>query len=298
MIVKKITNKSVRIDAPAKINLFLQVLNKRTDGFHNINSLFQAVSLYDRLEFELVGQCGVSIRILNDIDLSCGSDNLIARAFNLVRERFDLRAGLAVSLEKCIPMAAGLGGGSADAAATIIACNKLFDLGLGQTEMAQLGLEIGSDVPFFFSRGQALVSGRGEIAEETSFPMDYQLVMVTPNRVVSTAAAYSALKMDLTSAGDSHKIRRCKTAKELAGALTLCGNDFERLQAEFYTDLKRIRELLAGQSALLVRMSGSGPTVFGMFEESCDLNIDILTKQGDWQVNRAQPIALSVPVEK
>lgn len=297
MIVKKITNKMVQIDAPAKINLFLQVLSKREDGFHNINSLFQAVSLHDHLEFESVDSRGVSIRMLNDIDLPCGNDNLITRAFNLVRERFDLKTGLAVALDKRIPIAAGLGGGSADAAATILACNKLFNLNLSRTAMAQLGSEIGSDLPFFFSRGQALVSGRGEIVEEITLPMDYQLVMITPNRGVSTAAAYSALKMDLTSAGVSHKMRRCETAKELAGALTLCGNDFERLQAEFFADLKRIKEGLAEQGAMLVRMSGSGPTVFGMFDESCDLNIDILSKQGDWQINRAKPIALSVPVE-
>ncbi|MBU0984586.1 MAG: 4-(cytidine 5'-diphospho)-2-C-methyl-D-erythritol kinase, partial [candidate division Zixibacteria bacterium] len=213
--MKRISTGSVVIGAPAKVNLFLEVLSRREDGYHDINSLFQAVSLFDRLRIRrLPAESGVRLSLDGPDSVPTDERNLVCRAYNLMRDRFDLQDGLEVDLEKNIPVAAGLAGGSADAAATILACSVLFDLQLEYTDMALLGQEIGSDVPFFFSRGQALVTGRGEQITATNFPTDYWLVLVTPNLHISTAESYARLRTGLTKSRVPFTLEGCRTSEE------------------------------------------------------------------------------------
>ncbi|HWR82534.1 MAG TPA: 4-(cytidine 5'-diphospho)-2-C-methyl-D-erythritol kinase [Candidatus Deferrimicrobium sp.] len=281
------------IDAPAKVNLFLQVLNRRPDGFHSINSLFQAVSLYDRLRFRSLPTPEVIIHLLTDVPLPVNEDNLIARAYNSLRRRFDLKLGLEVWLEKNVPIAAGLGGGSSDGAATLMTCNLLCDIGLSDDDLRSLGAEIGSDVPFFFSNGQALVSGRGEILTETSFPTDYSMVLATPNVSVSTQSAYAGLQRSLTTSADEYKLSRCRTVEQFVHELSFTDNDFEQSAFQTYPELEVLRRALLRIGAQLVRMTGSGPTMFGIFERAPRVEEDRQLTRGDWQVHVVRPISLA-----
>lgn len=294
MIVKIVTPEIVEIDAPAKINLSLEVLGKRADGYHDIYSLFQAVSLFDHLRFELSEKPECLIELTDTCDLSTGPDNLICRAYNLLRDKFSLTHGLKVRLEKNIPLAAGLGGGSADAAATILAVNILFDLALSNTEMAGLGAEIGSDLPFFFTSGQALVSGRGEVTEEVELPTDYCLVLVNPNFPISTATAFSSLGKGLTNSAVKRTFLVSRTLDGLVRFLSLSGNDFEIVHFQSYPILDEIRNELNRCGATLVRMSGSGPTMFGLFDKTSQPDISSIVGRGNWQIFTVKPVSFSL----
>lgn len=266
MFVKKITRDKIEIEAPAKINLFLEILNKREDDFHNINSLFQAVSLFDRLTFEIIDKPDIILEIKNGENLPVDRDNLIVKTYHFLREKYDFKSGLQVTLEKNIPIAAGLAGGSADAAATILACNVLFDLELTNEGMAGLGLHIGSDLPFFFSSGQALVTGRGEHIEDTDFPLSYYLIIVKPDLSISTAESYASLKRDLTNHKNPFKLGTYRTVDRYVASLKGAANDFEEVHLLSYPEIDKIKNGLLLAGAVFTRMSGSGPCVFGIFK--------------------------------
>lgn len=293
MFVKRISNDELLVGTPAKINLYLRVLGKRPDGYHDIDSLFQAVSLFDRLRFRRrVGKPEMKLRITNDVDLPTGPDNLICRAYETMRKQFGLSDSLEVELEKNIPVAAGLGGGSADGAATILACNLLFGLNLDFSEMATISLAIGSDLPFFFSHGQAHVTGRGERVKEVVFPTDYWVQLVTPKVAVSTAESYARLRIPLTKSRAPFSLRRWKTPKGLVGFLRKTGNDFEEVQLESIPDLGRIKAGLLNNGAMLARLSGSGPTVFGIYEEAPETESGRLLGCEDWKESLVRPVTL------
>ena len=292
MFVKKITSTSVAIDTPAKINLFLDVLNKREDGFHNINSLFQAVSLFDHLTFEIQEKPELNLEISGNSQLESNDDNLVSKAYNFMRDKFDFNRGLKVKLEKNIPIAAGLAGGSSDAAATILACNLLFDLELTYEGMAGCGLHIGSDIPFFFSSGQAIVTGQGELIENSSYPLDYELVIVKPEISISTAESYKALKRNLTKQKNPFKLGTCQTVDRYITSLKEAGNDFEEVHLLSYPEIGRIKDGLLSAGAKLARMSGSGPCVFGMFSKLPDSKEDLNRNNMDWQIYFVKPIQL------
>ncbi|MEW6412465.1 MAG: 4-(cytidine 5'-diphospho)-2-C-methyl-D-erythritol kinase [Candidatus Zixiibacteriota bacterium] len=293
MFIKDETDNSIVIDAPAKINLFLEVMNRREDGYHDINSVFQAVSLYDRLEFTISARPGIKISLTGDIELSTGEDNLIARAYRMISEEFGVDRGLEVVLEKNIPVAAGLGGGSADGAATILACNRLFKLNLSAGSMGRLSERIGSDMPFFFTRGQALVTGRGDIIEEIELPTDYWVVLVNPGWEISTAAAYHALKRGLTRSKNPFNLAACPRAEELVRLLNLSGNDFEKVHLKSYPELGRIQEGLLRSGASLARMTGSGPTFFGIFNSAPEIREGATLRQGSWQLFTVLPVTFA-----
>ena len=293
MIVKNITNNQILIHAPAKINLYLEVLNKRSDGFHNINSVFQAVSLFDKIEFTISDKPGIEIKLLNDIGIPINKNNLIWKAYDLFAHKYAIDKGLQVKIEKNIPVSAGLGGGSSDAAATIIACNLLYDKKINHNELAGLSAEIGSDIPFFFSCGQAKVSGRGEIVEEIELPLDYSVVLVNPNIEISTAGNYSKLKRGLTNSKLLFNLAPCQSGEELFNSLKLSGNDFEKVTFDSHLALMRIKSFLIQHGAELARMSGSGPTMFGVFERKPDLNSASANCEGDWRINTVEPITFN-----
>ncbi|KAA3633484.1 MAG: 4-(cytidine 5'-diphospho)-2-C-methyl-D-erythritol kinase [Calditrichaeota bacterium] len=294
MFVKNITNKQITIQTPAKINLFLEVLNKRQDGFHNINSLFQAISLYDTLTISKSQTPGINLKVLGDKGiLPVDSNNLIIKAYNLMREKFSLETGVEVELQKEIPIAAGLAGGSSDAAAMLTACNIMYNLELSKSELAELGLELGSDIPFFFSSGQCLVTGRGEFIEETDYPVDYELVIVKPTIAFSTAESYAMLKRDLTKVKNPFKLGSCRTKNIFLPALGNGWNDFEKVHLLSHPEIAEIKDGLLGAGASLARMSGSGPCVFGIFERIPN-DMDVLLKgKNDWKIWKTNPVTLT-----
>jgi 4-diphosphocytidyl-2-C-methyl-D-erythritol kinase len=289
MFVKRITSDSLIIGAPAKVNLYLQVLRKRPDGYHDLNSLFQAVSLFDRLTFNLQDDTAVTVST-NSQSIGPLEHNLITRAWRLIQTKFGSSQGVHVDLEKNIPIGGGLGGGSSDAAATLAAANILLDLHLSLSEMSHLGSSLGSDIPFFFTSGQAIAEGRGERLIETDFPTDYWLVLVTPSLAISTAASYGSLNLTLTEPKNPFKLTVCRTAGELMEQLALSGNDFEGKHREQYPVLNRIAESLTRSGATIVRMSGSGSTMFGIFEAAPEYDNGLISGEPDWQVHVVRPV--------
>ncbi|PWB74445.1 4-(cytidine 5'-diphospho)-2-C-methyl-D-erythritol kinase [candidate division GN15 bacterium] len=292
MFVKRTPEGSLVIGAPAKVNLFLEILGRRPDGFHNLHSLFQAVSLFDRLTFAPLPDPGLRLTVTGAAPELFGPSNTVVKAYEAVQQFRKFEFGLAVNLEKNIPIGGGLGGGSADAAATVLACNLLLDNKLTNDDMRTIGAQVGSDVPFFFSCGQAIVTGRGEIVEESQFPTDYWLVLITPPLAISTAASYAGLNMPLTEMREPSSLHGCQSVAEFINSLRLTGNDFERRHLETYAVLGKIRDVLIDRGARLVRMSGSGSTMFGIFDTAPEWASEREFQQESWQVNLARPIVL------
>jgi 4-diphosphocytidyl-2-C-methyl-D-erythritol kinase len=283
---------SLKVRAPAKINLFLKILRKRTDGYHDIFSWFQAINLFDNLEFKKTATSGINLKLAKPCPLPVDDKNLIIQVARLMFKKFDLPGGLDIILEKNIPISAGLGGGSSDAAAAIHSVDRLYDLRLSKEEKREIGLEIGSDIPFFFSTGQAEITGRGEKIREIPLPVDYDMLLINSGQVISTASSYAGLKMGLTSSEEGIKLFSCKDFKDLILQISEIGNDFESNHLKSYPILSRIRDVLYSAGAVLARLSGTGPTMFGLFENKPEG--DGLGKiiRGDWQQYWVKPITL------
>lgn len=260
--------KSLAVKAPAKINWSLFVLDKREDGYHNILSLMHCVSLYDLLEFELSDR----ITLECCFDLPC-EQNLVFKAASLLADYSSVKAGARITLKKEIPSGAGLGGGSSDAAYTLMALNTLWDLGLGKDELKALGAGLGSDVPFFFDGPLAIAEGRGE--RLTSLPVlkSYVLLLVKADCSISTAWAYSEVgkKRDTRKEiGDKtaiHIIHRSLAAGDIYSLAAIAHNDFEDVVMPRYPVIREVKERLIGGGAVMALMSGSGSTVFGLFDD-------------------------------
>lgn len=252
----------MRIKSFAKINLGLEVLRKRPDGYHEIRTLFQSVSLHDVLEFrpldesriELTGTAG---------DLSWGEDNIIHRAARMLSARHAPNKGIAIRVIKNIPLGAGLGGGSSNAAMTLWALNRLWGLGLSRKELAPLAAELGSDVPYFLEGGLCLGTGRGEIVEPLGDLPSRQGVLVLPRLPVSTAYIYRHHRVTLTSRDKDSKIRRFLTSADLHGLV----NDLEDTIFRFYPLIQEHKRRLLLQRPELALVSGSGAAVFGLYAD-------------------------------
>jgi 4-diphosphocytidyl-2-C-methyl-D-erythritol kinase len=292
MFVKRIDKNSLVIGTPAKINLFLEVLSRREDGFHNINSLFQAISIFDRLRFERTTTSGIDLSIRNNDKLQPDEDNLVMRACRLMWEEHELPGGLSIELEKNIPIGAGLGGGSSDCAATIIAINMLHNLRLNRARMTELGARLGSDVSFFFGSGQASVIGRGEQIVDVRLPTDYWLVLVSPGDSVATTEAYARLKMGLTSSRKATNFSGCRELEDFLEFLDTCGNDFQDSHLQLYPTHSDILDRLLQSGARIARMSGSGSTFFGVFVECPKVDTEKLFDGSGWRTDVARPITM------
>lgn len=286
-------NKAVLIAAPAKINLFLKVLRERPDGYHDIFSWFQALDLCDILK--IAKSDGDDIVIETDADnIPTGPENLVYQAAQEIRRRFPEVGGTKIRLWKRIPVGAGLAGGSSDAAACVKGINRLFGLGLSREEMAEIGLTSGSDVPFFFSHGQAEVTGRGEIVKHIELPDNYEVALATPPFEIRAAEAYRKLRLDLTAPLGDIKFKGNQQARELIEFISGLDNDLERAIRESYPILDKIGEKLTKSGADIVRLSGSGPTMFALYGKSklSERKLRQLFSGEAWGLNISRPIVL------
>ncbi len=258
----------IELGAPAKINLFLKIPGKRPDGYHFIQSLMQTVDWFDTITISKSDEPECALMVITDgPPLGAGSDNLVQKSYDALKEKFAELPGVEITLKKSIPMEAGLGGGSSDAAATLFGLNVLFQLGLSDQELAEIGATIGSDIPFFFSTGSALVSGRGEIFESTPLPHDYWVVIAKPTVGLSTAEAFRALGRQLTVSPEMTTLPDLTNSESLIEWLSLLDNDFEEWALERLPVLESVRKRLRLSGAQLVRLSGSGSAMFGLFRE-------------------------------
>jgi len=251
--------------APAKINLCLYVTGKRPDGYHELAMLMQRLALFDQVTVELAPGEGVS-GSCPGLVLPAGAENLACRAARLMLEHVGVKARVSVRVEKRIPAAAGLGGGSSDAAAVLLLLEELLDLQLPCHELMQLGLQLGADVPFFLFRKTAWAMGVGEILQAWPGLPPLWVVLVNPGFAVSTAWVFQNLR--LTGQRAKAKIPRFPVRVE--EVVRLLHNDLESVTRGRHPIIGEIKECLLAEGAAGVLMSGSGPTVFGLFRSPED----------------------------
>ncbi|NRD77464.1 4-(cytidine 5'-diphospho)-2-C-methyl-D-erythritol kinase [Bacillus sp. BRMEA1] len=253
------------VKAPAKINLALDVLHKRPDGYHEVEMIMTTIDLADRVELTLLNQDRIHILSHNRY-VPDDQRNLAYQAAQLLKSRFDVKKGVLISIEKTIPVAAGLAGGSSDAAATLRGLNKLWGLGLTLDELAEIGSEIGSDVSFCVYGGTALAKGRGEIITELPAPPTCWVILAKPFIGVSTAEVYRRLDLNEISHPNIPGMIAAINEHDYANVCRNVGNVLEDVTLKAYPVVAQIKEQMKRFGADAVLMSGSGPTVFGIVQ--------------------------------
>ncbi|MCQ6276713.1 4-(cytidine 5'-diphospho)-2-C-methyl-D-erythritol kinase [Bacillus sp. V3B] len=253
------------VKAPAKINLSLDVLYKRPDGYHEVEMIMTTIDLADRLELTLLDQNEIKI-ISHNRFVPDDHRNLAYQAALLLKKRFSVQKGVAITIEKVIPVAAGLAGGSSDAAAALRGLNKLWGLGLTMAELAELGAEIGSDVSFCVYGGTALAKGRGEIISHLPAPPTCWVVLAKPFIGVSTADVYRRLDLGRIHHPDTKKMLQAIEAGQFTDVCSNLGNVLEDVTLKLYPEVALIKDQMKRFGADSVLMSGSGPTVFGLVQ--------------------------------
>jgi 4-diphosphocytidyl-2-C-methyl-D-erythritol kinase len=280
--------------APAKVNLSLRIIGKRPDGYHDIESLVQKISLMDRITLK-PGRKGRISMECSDPSLPAGPENLVWQAAEMILEKAGPQPqGVHINLEKRIPHGAGLGGGSSDAAAVLMGLNNLWDIGMNVDELAGLGEQLGSDVPLFMYPSPSFITGRGEIVKPAPLWVNAVFVVVYPNVSISTKWVYSNFR--LTNGNKNSRIlalqgtERCELSSESWSDLLI--NDLEACVLERYPEVVRCKEELLQSGATASLMSGSGSAVFGLFAErqQARLAADTLVARGDRRVEIALPV--------
>jgi 4-diphosphocytidyl-2-C-methyl-D-erythritol kinase len=253
----------VRVLSPAKINLLLKVLGKRNDGYHELLTLMVPVTLFDTLYLE---QAEESIE-LDAPGCGCSdTDNLVFKAADLFRHKTEIKNGIKIRIDKKIPIGAGLGGGSSNAAHTLVALNKLFCTGIKENQLSEMAQELGADCPFFIHGRPAIMGGRGDSLLADTMIDDRVYLIVIPPFGISTARIFSEFKMPLTNSKDVFKIEDI-TKKSIAPERYLF-NELEVSAFGLHPELKTVKEDLVRAGALGALMSGSGSAVFGVFEDA------------------------------
>jgi 4-diphosphocytidyl-2-C-methyl-D-erythritol kinase len=251
--------KALRLKSPAKVNLRLEILRRREDGYHELRTILQKISLCDTLSVSLKKEKGISIST-DHPSLPIGRGNLVYRAAQMILKKSKYKGGLHIDIRKEIPLGAGLGGGSSNAATILKALNQLLEIGLPTKELMKIGLGIGADVPFFFLEGAAIAAGVGERLKKIGLP-DLWYVLINPNFEVSTRWAYQ--NFVLTKRHFHFNLQGfVKTPEEIS---RLLWNDLEGVVSHKYPQVEGMKKMLLSAGALGALMTGSGPTVFGVF---------------------------------
>jgi 4-diphosphocytidyl-2-C-methyl-D-erythritol kinase len=256
---------SFTLPAFAKINWLLRIIGKRDDGFHDLFTVFQTVSLHDDLTFSENTTLELTC---SDSNIPTDSQNLIIKAAESLKQQFEITKGAKIHLEKRIPSPGGLGGGSSDCATALIGLAELWEIDTNLEQLAEIGGKLGSDVPFFFYGGTAVGIGRGtEILPITEVDEKY-LIIVTPNEDVSTAQAFKQVDaLRLTKRVSNRILELCREeAKKIADNQFVLYNDFEKTVFEQYSLIKSAKDTLVSVGAIRVLLSGSGSSVFGVFD--------------------------------
>lgn len=251
------------IKAPAKINLTLDVLHKRDDGYHEVEMIMTTIDLADRIELTSMEEDDIIIESSGGF-VPCDNRNLAYQAADLLREKFNRRDGVHIYIDKQIPVSAGLAGGSSDAAATLKGLNQLWDLGLTVDELAVIGAEIGSDVSFCVYGGTALARGRGEKIRQIASPPPCWVVLAKPTLGVSTADIYRQLDLNGVTHPETENMMDAIRKKDYTRINETLGNVLESVTLKQYPEVRHIKEQMTRLGADGVLMSGSGPTVFGL----------------------------------
>lgn len=276
--------KEVKLKARAKINISLDVVRKREDGYHDLSMIMQTINLYDKVNIRIGSKKAAPIVIKTNLSfLPTDEKNLVYRVIDYMKKTYDIKENVFVDLFKLIPIAAGLAGGSADAAATIKGMDKLFNLNLSQEDMISIGKMFGADIPYCIVQGTVLAEGIGdEMTLLEPFPECY-IVIAKPHVSVSTAFVYGNLKLDsIKKRPDNNLLIEAINHNDLNTISNNLYNVLEEVTIEEYPIITQIKELLVKQGAKGALMSGSGSAVFGIFEHKdiATKAINYLKKQG------------------
>ena len=274
---------SIRLKARAKINLGLDVLGKREDGYHEVRMVMQTIGIYDRLILTKIPE--EEIRITSNLAfLPVNENNLIYKAIKLLKDEYHFPGGVSVDLNKFIPVAAGMAGGSTDAASTMFGVNRLFGLNLSMGKMMELGVRLGADVPYCVMRGTALAEGIGEKLTRIT-PVPHMWILIAKPQInVSTRLVYEQLDMGgIQKHPDIDGIIRAIEAQDVVRIAQSMGNVLENVTVPLYPVIETIKQDMLSHGAINAMMSGSGPSVFGIFpDEQTTLACQaFLKKKGD-----------------
>lgn len=259
----------MKINAYAKINIGLDVLARRPDGYHEVRMVMQTVGLHDEITVETCDEPGIFISS-DSGKVPLGEDNLIYKAAALIMKEYSLLRGVRIKLTKNIPVAAGLAGGSTDAAATLRAIDRLYDLGLSDDRLCELGVCIGADVPYCLTGGTVLCEGIGEKMTKLDAHPSCTVLLAKPPEGVSTAYVYKHLELDKVTHPDIDAIIDGIRANDLNAVASHTGNVLESVTIPEHPVIGRIKDIMRNNGAKASLMSGSGPTVFGLFESEDD----------------------------
>lgn len=282
----------MRLQAFAKINLGLDVLGKREDGYHEVRMIMQTIRMYDQLDMRKSVEPGIHLTT-NKKYIPVDENNLVWRAAKLMMDTCGIIEGVSIHLHKVIPVAAGMAGGSSDAAATLVGMNRLFHCGLSKEKLMELGVQIGADVPYCVLRGTALAQGIGEKLTVLPPMPDCWILIGKPGISVSTKYVYTTLDLNTdTVHPDIDGMKKALEDGNLYGITERMGNVLQDVTIPAYPEVERIKEQMKALGAVNAMMSGSGPTVFGIFdnEEKAQEACQKLRESGS-----CQQVFLTVP---
>ncbi|MDO8785154.1 MAG: 4-(cytidine 5'-diphospho)-2-C-methyl-D-erythritol kinase [Syntrophales bacterium] len=248
--------------SPAKVNLYLRVFRKREDGYHDIASLMQRISLYDEMTFSPIER-DIVVRC-PDSSLPGNEENIVYRAANAIFSSASCASGIEITIGKRIPVAAGLGGGSSNAATTLMTINEMFGFRYSIDDLMKIGAKLGADIPFFIFGKTAWALGIGDLLQAADNIPPLWFVLINPRFGISTRMVYENLNLRLTKGSINYTIPRFQAVD---GLLEVLRNDLEQVTFGLYPVLRHLKNLLLEYGALGALMSGSGPTVFGIFSE-------------------------------
>ncbi len=260
---------SIDVKALAKINIGLDVTGIREDGYHEVRMIMQTVNLFDKLTISKTDDGSISMKT-NLRFLPLDDDNLCIKAAKLLINEFDIKQGVEINLEKHIPVAAGMAGGSTDGAAVLFAVNKLFNLGLSRKDLMERGVKLGADVPYCVMRGTALAEGIGEVLSPLPPMIKCPVLIAKPGISVSTKQVYEALdsRFDTVTHPDIDQLITDIKSKDLHALCSHMGNVLEEVTIPMHPIISDIKQNMLDNGAVGAMMSGSGPTVFGFFEDN------------------------------
>ena len=257
----------LKYKARAKVNLGLDVCGRLPNGYHKVKMIMQAIDLYDELEFNKRKDPDIILSVDSKDPLGDIGNNLIFRA-KLMKEYYSIKEGIEIHLKKHIPVAAGMAGGSTDAAATMLAMNELFELGQTREQLMEQALRLGADIPFCIQGGTALAEGIGEKLTELPAPPKASILVAKPPIMVSTKEVYQSLKADeLSSHPDIDGMIEALKQGSLQGITDRMDNVLETVTVEQFPVIAQIKDFMKEHGAMNALMSGSGPTVFGIYKE-------------------------------
>lgn len=252
--------------APAKINLSLDVLHKRDDGYHEMELVMTSIDLSDRLTLTLMDENQILIESNNGF-LPLDERNIAYKSAMLLKKQFDIQQGVHIYIEKNIPIAAGLGGGSSDAAATLRGLNRLWNIGLNLDELAELGAQIGSDVPFCIYGGSAYAHGRGEKITPLEEVPQCWVVLVKPRRGISSWTVFEGLEVDKLNHPDTQEILQAIDCMDYFTMTNHLGNALENVSMHKQPKIEQIKQKMLEFGADTALMSGTGPTIYGLCQK-------------------------------